>query len=52
LHPGMQVNVSCLGESGSTINFFATVRINTQVEVDYYANGGILQTVLIKMLAD
>ena len=52
LKPGMQVNVSGVAESGSTVNFSATVRINTQVEVDYYANGGILQTVLSKMIAE
>lgn len=52
LKPGMQVNVSCVAESGSTVKFSATVRINTQVEVDYYANGGILQTVLSKMIAE
>ena len=52
LKPGMQVNVSGVADSGSTVNFSATVRINTQVEVDYYANGGILQTVLSKMIAE
>lgn len=52
LKPGMQVRVSCVSESGSTVDFDATVRINTQVEVDYYANGGILQTVLSKMLSE
>ena len=29
--------------------FTATVRIDTPVEVDYYRNGGILQTVLRKL---
>ena len=52
LAPGMQVNVSGINESGGGVSFLATVRINTQVEVDYYANGGILQTVLSKMLAE
>ena len=30
--------------------FAATVRIDTPVELDYYRNGGILQTVLRKLL--
>ena len=33
------------------IEFDATVRIDTPVELDYYRNGGILQTVLRKLLA-
>ena len=32
------------------IEFTATVRIDTPVELDYYRNGGILQTVLRKLL--
>ena len=31
--------------------FHAKVRIDTPVELDYYRNGGILQTVLRKLLA-
>ncbi len=34
----------------ATITFPATVRIDTPVELDYYRNGGILQTVLRKLL--
>jgi len=29
-----------------SINFSAVIRLDTPVEVDYYNNGGILQTVL------
>ncbi len=36
----------------SEITFPATVRIDTPVELDYYRNGGILQTVLRKLLAE
>jgi len=35
---------------GAEIRFSAVVRIDTPVEIDYYRNGGILQTVLRKML--
>ena len=31
-------------------SFNAVVRIDTPVELDYYRNGGILQTVLLKLL--
>jgi len=34
------------------IEFDATVRIDTPVELDYYRNGGILQTVLRKLLKE
>ncbi len=34
----------------TTITFPVTVRIDTPVELDYYRNGGILQTVLRKLL--
>ena len=33
-------------ENGEIIEFDAVVRLDTPVEVDYYRNGGILQTVL------
>jgi len=36
----------------SEISFSATVRIDTPVELDYYRNGGILQTVLRKLLKE
>jgi aconitate hydratase len=35
--------------AGATIGFPCTCRIDTPVEVDYFRNGGILQTVLRKM---
>ena len=34
---------------GSTVSFDALVRVDTPVEIDYYRNGGILQTVLRKL---
>jgi len=41
-----------IAEGDSAIEFDATVRIDTPVELDYYRNGGILQTVLRKLLAE
>ncbi len=36
--------------AGASLSFPATVRIDTPVELDYYRNGGILQTVLRKLM--
>ncbi len=39
-------------EDGTEIRFQALARLDTQVEVDYYRNGGILQTVLLRILEE
>ncbi len=52
--PGIDDNVKPLQTTevvarradGTEVRFTATVRLDTPVEVDYYRNGGILQTVL------
>ncbi len=46
LKPRQDVEVSALRSDGTEIKFLTTCRIDTPVEVDYYRNGGILQTVL------
>ncbi len=46
LSPRMTVTVQARRDDGSTISFPAIARLDTPVEVDYYRNGGILQTVL------
>ena len=51
LAPGQEVSVVATKADGKQLKFSATVRIDTAVEVDYYRNGGILQTVLKKILA-
>jgi len=50
LEPQQDVNVTAIGEDGSQKQFTATCRIDTPVEIEYYRNGGILHTVLRKML--
>ena len=37
-------------KDGSKGSFTATARLDTPVDINYYKNGGILQTVLRKML--
>jgi aconitate hydratase len=46
LAPGGKVTVTATSEDGKTTTFPAVVRLNSQVELDYYRNGGILQRVL------
>jgi aconitate hydratase len=48
--PRQDVTVEVERASGPASSFAATVRLDTPVEVDYYRNGGILHTVLRKML--
>ena len=49
--PRSQVTVRATAPDGSVKTFEAAVRIDTPVELDYYKNGGILQTVVRKLLA-
>jgi aconitate hydratase len=49
LTPNKLVDVTARRQDGSVVCFKAIVRINSRVEVDYYVNGGILQTVLRKL---
>ncbi len=46
LQPGQDVTVRARGDDGVETTFNALVRLDTPVEVEYYRNGGILQTVL------
>ena len=50
LKPRQKLKVVATAPDGSKKEFEATVRIDTPVELDYYRNGGILQTVLRKLL--
>jgi aconitate hydratase len=47
--PRSSIKVTATKPDGSVISFDAKVRIDTPVELDYYRNGGILQTVLRKL---
>ncbi len=52
LQPRSNVTVQARSADGQATEFEATVRIDTPVEMDYYRNGGILQTVLRKLLGE
>ncbi|MBN2218164.1 MAG: aconitate hydratase AcnA [Pirellulales bacterium] len=49
LVPGAKLTVRATAANGNVIEFTATARIDTPVELDYYRNGGILQAVLRKL---
>jgi aconitate hydratase len=49
LEPRMRVTVRAKREDGSVLEFSTIARLDTPVDVDYYRNGGILQTVLRSM---
>lgn len=47
--PGQDMDVIAKKADGTEIRFTTQMRLDTPVEVNYYRNGGILQTVLRKM---
>ena len=49
MQPGCQLTVRATAADGAVTEFSAKVRIDTPVELEYYRNGGILQTVLRKL---
>jgi aconitate hydratase len=52
VEPRCEVPVTATKADGSTVKFTTRCRIDTPVEADYYRNGGVLQTVLRRLLAD
>ncbi len=51
LRPRKKISVTVTDPSGRRRKFYAICRLDTPVEVDYYRNGGILQTVLRQMMS-
>ena len=49
LKPRQEITVRAFSPDGGMKEFKTTCRIDTPVEVDYFRNGGILQTVLRKL---
>jgi len=52
LKPRQDVAVKATKDDGAIVEFKATVRIDTPIEVEYYRNGGILHTVLRKLVKE
>ena len=51
LEPHAEIAVKATGSGGETTEFSVEARIDSEVEMDYYRHGGVLQYVLRKMLA-
>ncbi|HMO14817.1 MAG TPA: aconitate hydratase AcnA [Pirellulaceae bacterium] len=51
LQPRSSLTVVAQREDGTSLRFETDVRIDTPVEIDYYKNGGILQTVVRELLS-
>lgn len=52
VQPGQSVKVVAVREDGTHFEFNAIVRLDSIVEVEYYRNAGILQTVLRQIMAE
>ncbi len=52
LTPGQELQVRARTDDGKETVFTTILRIDTPVEVEYYRNGGVLQTVLRRILRD
>lgn len=50
LSPGKELQVHCIDDEGIQKSFTVICRLDTEVEIEYYHNGGILQTVLRQMI--
>ena len=52
IRAGQRLMVTATNDAGQVTQFEVDVRLDTPVEVEYYRNGGILQTVLRNFLRD
>ena len=52
LKPRQDVVIRVVSEDGKAREFSVIARLDTQVEIDYYRNGGVLHTVLRRMLSE
>ncbi|OPA75546.1 aconitate hydratase 1 [Paenibacillus selenitireducens] len=52
VQPGQSITVVATREDGTSFEFQAVARLDSMVDVDYFHNGGILQTVLRQMIAN
>lgn len=51
IHPRKELSVKAVQSDGKEISFEVIARLDTEVDVDYFVNGGILQYVLRKILS-
>jgi aconitate hydratase len=51
LRPRQELLVVARGEDGREVRFRAVARLDGEIDVTYYRNGGVLQTVLRRLAA-
>jgi aconitate hydratase len=51
IKPGQTINILATREDGSQFTFDVMVRLDSVVDIEYYRNGGIMQTVLQNLMA-
>jgi len=52
LTPQKEVTVKAVKDNGDEVNFKAVARLDSEIEIDYYQHGGILQYVLRDFLKE
>jgi len=52
IKPSQDITVTATDKDGKKTTFTAKIRLDTETELEYYRNGGILQTVLRNFLKD
>jgi len=52
IHPRKALSVKAIKEDGKEISFEVIARLDTEVDVDYFVSGGILQYVLRKIISE
>lgn len=52
LYPNKKLNVTAVRKDGSKVEFLAYARLDSNVELEYYLNGGILNMILRNFLAE
>jgi aconitate hydratase len=52
LQPHQELTVKATGEDGSERSFRVTARLDGEIDVEYYRNGGVLQTVLRRLASE
>ncbi|HET7216381.1 MAG TPA: aconitate hydratase AcnA [Terriglobia bacterium] len=52
IQPGSEISITAVGPDGKRKSFKATARLDSEVEVTYYRNGGILPAVLRNFLRE
>ena len=51
LRPRQELNATATSEEGRELRFRAIARLDGEIDVTYYRNGGVLQTVLRRLAA-